>query len=283
MVQIFYCVPVEWSGGTYWYWAVDTNIQCYSSSHKILMVFGGGPLVIVGLGFPAIVFWRVYRRRDCLHTPMVVSRYGYFYQSYYAGLAYWASFVHLRKGLLAIVSVLSLTFSDQLKENLALLILVLATTLHTHCKPYKEQKLNRMETASLVISSIMILLEGITRSPEVNHNVDTAVSVAIFMLLAVFVVYMVMELLMAYKKSTHNWVKDQEEYNEHTGGLNSLCKVLVQILSSRSRTVITIVQEKIKLRTRCLVENQVPCGGIESLGAEEGGSSLPMSNGILPQ
>lgn len=226
--------------------------------------------MILGLGFPVIVFWKVYRRRARLHASIVVSRYGYFYQSYYAGFAYWASLVHLRKAFLAAISVLSLTFSNQLKENIALLVLVFAIALHMQCKPYKEQKLNRIEAGSLVISSIMILLEGITRSPEVSNTFNTTVSVVLILLMIVFLMYMVVELFLAYKRTLHTWVRNQEEYDEHTGGLTSLCKVIINILNSRFGSLITKLRGNLKLKTTGSVELQIPDGSNAFREVEEG-------------
>lgn len=239
MVQIFYCVSVELKDGKISYWAEDTNVKCWSTPHLYLAGFAGLPLLVfVSFGFPACLFWKLYRRKDRLHTSVVVSRFGFFYQAYHANFAYWEVLIQFRKGLLAVISVLSLTLSDQMKGYLALCVILVASALQSRCSPYKEQKLNRMELASLFISAFLCVFQGITESPEGNGVVKTIMTVGIFMSLSGFMLYMAYEYAMAHKKSFNEWLKKQKEYKKHTGGAVSLIQVCACIICSRSQSVL---------------------------------------------
>lgn len=103
--------------------------------------------------------------------------------------------------MLAVISVLSHTLSSEIKRYSAMCVLLLVVALHTRFNSYKEMKLNRMETASLFISSFIILLEGVIHSPEGSMSMQIAVSVIITLLLVIFVGYMLFEWVRAYKTS----------------------------------------------------------------------------------
>lgn len=96
-----------------------------------------------------------------------------------------------------------------------------------------------METASLFISSSICILEGVTLSPEGTGYVESIASVVIIVLLVGFVGYMIFQLVIAYKIGFQVWLYEQEEYENHTGGIASLARVTVGIISSRSRSQIT--------------------------------------------
>lgn len=244
MVQVFYCVPVDLGNGTRWYWAEDTSIQCYRESHIYLVMFAGAPLLIfVCLGFPIGLFVKLYRKKRPLHSGLMLSRYGYFYQGYFANFAYWEVLVQVRKGLLAVISVLSSAISEELKVYFALAVLMVAVALHTWCYPYKQQKLNRMEISSLFISSFVCLLEGVTHSPEGREKWATLLSVVIMVFLIGFVAYMMFEYLRLHIRSMLTWLEEQNEYREHTGGIFSWLKVSGNVLISQSKSQINTVGE----------------------------------------
>lgn len=233
MVQIFYCVPVELENGKMWYWAEDTSIVCYSSGHKRLVFFAGVPLLVcVCLGLPTALLIKLHRRRHRLHTSVVVSRYGYFYQGYYAGFAYWGVLVQARKGLLAVISVLSGTLSKELKGYFASCVLLVAAALHTRCYPQKALYLNRMEAASLFVSLFACLFEGVTQYPEGHRAMKLALSVINIVLLIGFITYMAFMLVMANKSSIQHWLEEQEEYQGHTDSLASSVRIGFKILFS---------------------------------------------------
>lgn len=234
MTQVFYCTPVRLGNEERLYWAEDTSIECYKGPHAFLVIFAGAPLLIfVSLGFPIALFVKLFRRTSRLHLPVVVSRYGYFYQAYHSSYAYWNVLVQLRKGLLAVMSVLSLTFSEEFKLYFALVVLLLAVALHNNTLPYKHQKLNRMETASLYVSAFICILQCVMISPEANIKLQTVLSVLIMLLLLIFTLFMALEVLLAIRKPIHEWLKGQDEYDDHTGGVFSLLNVSFLILTSR--------------------------------------------------
>lgn len=266
MVQIFYCVLVELRDGETWYWAEDTTVQCYSVPHRYLVLFAGLPLLVfVTFGFPIVLFVKLYRRRNRLATGVVVSRYGIFFQPYHASFAHWDVFVLARKGTLAILSVLSLTFSDGIKGYSALFIILVSIALHTWCRPYKERKLNMMEMVSLVISSIVIIFNGMTLTPEGSENFTRVMSLVNMILLTLFVIYMLYEVVMASKNTMQNWLKAQDEYSEHRGGVISAVGVWVNIISSRSLKSVASVGRKLKLRSADSFDNEASVATTNSI------------------
>lgn len=257
MVQIFYCTHVDLGNGGSLYWAEDTSIECYKDSHKYLVIFAGGPLLVfICLGFPVSLFVNLYLKRKTLHSAVMVSRYGYFYQAYCASHAYWEVLVELRKGLLAVISVLSHTLSEELKLYVSSIVLLLAVALQTHCSPYKAQKLNRMETASLFITAFVCILQGVTISPEANSNLETVMSAGILVLLLSFVVYVIVELALSYKKPIYDWLIQQDEFAKHTGGLASFFKVWSQIAASRFNSQTSTVKSTVQSMVSNVLEKK---------------------------
>lgn len=245
-VQVFYCIPVDLGNGKSWYWAEDTGIHCYKGAHNLLAICAGAPvLLLVCLGFPTGLFVTLYRKRSCLHTHEMVARFGYFYQSYYASYAYWEVLVQVRKGLLGIISVLTRTFPDELKIYFAACVLLMAVALQTCCSPYREKKLNNMETVSLLISSFVCLLECITHNPEVGYHLNNIVTVIVVVLLVSFTAYMIFEFLLVQKRSIHDWLTEQDEYGEHTGGCVSLLRVFRRVIASKLQAKISSLRSRL--------------------------------------
>lgn len=212
------------------FWAEDTSIKCYSSPHKYIVYFVGVPLMLfVCLGFPIILFVQLYRRRGRLDSPVVILHYGYFFKSYRPQFPYWEVFVQVRKALLAVISVLSLTLTDDLEMYAASCILLVALTLQNYCRPYVQAKLNNMESASLSISAFVCILEGMLQNPDRNKYLKHVLLVIIVALLFAFVGYMVI-------RSIYEWVIERDASVQWTGGSLSFLRVFVCLLYSQAQS-----------------------------------------------
>lgn len=275
MVQVFYCVRVDLGSGHRWYWAEDTSIQCYEGSHLYIMMFAGFPLVLfVCLGFPMVLFVKLYWKKRPLHSNLMLSRYGYFYQGYFADFAYWEVLIQVRKGLLAILSVLSAKMSEELKVYIALVVLLVAFAFHTWFYPYKQRKLNRMEASSLFLSSLVCLLEGVIHSPEGGNMYAKVLSGIILVILVGFVAYMMYEYFKVHIRSLQRWLEVQDEYIEYTGGCISWVSVLVKVLLSHSKSKIEDVGDALlNLASTSSYHRRSPTGTYSRIRGEETDSS----------
>lgn len=244
VAQIFYCVPVELKDGKKWYWVEDTKIVCSSPPHKYLAIFAGIPLLVfVCMGFPITLFVKLYRRRSRLHTDVVVSRYGYFYQGYDARCAYWGVLVQARKALLAVISVLSHALSEQLKGDLFLFVLLLALGFHICYNPHKERKLNRMESASLLVSCIVCVLRDMEQTSEGSLAVEFWLTTFNVVLIIGFVVYMAFEVISAYRISVIKWLREDEE---QAGNPNAFLKISIRVIFSQVHLKISCLFKKFR-------------------------------------
>lgn len=87
---------------------------------------------------------------------------------------------------------------------LALDVLQVALLFYNQFRPYKLQKLNLMEAASLSISCILCIIQGIAHSEQDEKIVGCITSVMIMIVLPVFFMYMMYENLVVCKNSVQD-------------------------------------------------------------------------------
>lgn len=197
------------------------------------MITAGMPLLmIVCLVFPAFLRFEVFDTRNKMHTDEVIFWYSYIYQGYQAGFSYWRVFIHGRKGLVAVISVLSDILTVKFKGYLTLCALVSEFGLQMGCNPYVNVELNKMEAASLLPFSFACLFQGMTQNPKMNIALKQVLSVMGVMLMVCFVLYMMFGLLTAHKSSIRAWVRKLERYEDHSVGLVSVLVAVVHIIST---------------------------------------------------
>lgn len=205
----------------------------------------GLPLILFNtLGFPIFVYFMLGHRKTSLHAENVVSRFGFFYQSYRSRCAYWEVVIYLRKAGIAILTISAYALQPVLQAFLYLGTLVICLAAQVHYQPYKESKLNKMEEASIFVSISVYILGGVVQCFAGNKPAQLALSISMILVLSSFVVYMLCEWVYAYWQILRDWVRKQEEYDNHTGGWFSICSVVVNIFSTRSKNALNRAQTR---------------------------------------
>lgn len=201
--------------------------------------------LLIILGFPIFVFVAIKHKQGSLHEEKIVSRLGFLYQSYRSKCAQWEVLIYLRKAVIAVLTISSYAMQPVLQAFLCLGTLVMSLGAQVHYQPFKEFVLNKMEDASIFVSISVYILGGLVQCYQGRKGVQMGLSVAMVSTQIVYVVYMLFAWGNSYWQVLHNWVIEQEEYQNHTGGLVSFCRVVMQVVQSRSEETLGEVQSKI--------------------------------------
>ena len=91
-LEIFSCA----SDGSVHYMMYNQIEECYTSSWYTKMPIAVLGIIFYGIGIPLVFLVIVYRHRNNLDNPVVISRYGSVYFCYSHARWYWESVVKLR-------------------------------------------------------------------------------------------------------------------------------------------------------------------------------------------
>ena len=179
------------------YWALDTSLKCYEGSHKILASTAGWPVVILfTFGIPLALAYALLKTEnrcpDQDGDALFAEASGFLYRAYKERFVWWESVIMFRKAALTIIVAFSYPLGTNLQGVNAVCLLTLATYLHVHCRPFREEHdyLNGYETASLFVS-VLTFASGLFFNDEHTSNVvrvllTILLSVAIGGLLCLF-------------------------------------------------------------------------------------------------
>ncbi|GMH38953.1 hypothetical protein BSKO_06851 [Bryopsis sp. KO-2023] len=193
LVRIFYCVDVSPVEGLFW--VQDTSVRCYTGSHAFLVGFVGAPgLLLISIGFPGWLLFKLTRSTESLEQEQVVRLYGFLYQAYKKNVASWEVVILLRKALLAAVVVFGRTLGEGVQASLALVVMVGSIVLQTQFQPFLESKLNSLELSSLVISTLAFIIGNLVDQPEMTHGGRVAMSVIFIGTAGIYITYMLKQI-----------------------------------------------------------------------------------------
>lgn len=187
-LKILDCVSLDYGKGETSLWVEDMGVHCYSVSHTLSIIFVAVPvLLIVCFAFPVIVFATLRGNKGELRSKSALfCQYGYFHRAYKQDYAhFWDSLVHIRKFLLATISVLPHTYSNKMKGYFAGIVLLFSSVLQAALNPLSNVHLDNMETGSLLISSLVCLLSGVSNSPE-GMRLEFWISFTTLLLILIF-------------------------------------------------------------------------------------------------
>ncbi|GMH38954.1 hypothetical protein BSKO_06852 [Bryopsis sp. KO-2023] len=193
LVRIFYCVDVSPVEGLFW--VQDTSVRCYTGSHAFLVGFVGAPgLLLISIGFPGWLLFKLTRSRENLEQDQVVRLYGFLYEPYKKNAAAWEVVIFLRKAFLAAVVVFGRALGEGIQTNLALFIMVGSIVLQTQFQPFLESKLNFLELGSLVISTLAFIIGNLVDQPEMTHGGRVSMSVIFIGTAGIYITYMLKQI-----------------------------------------------------------------------------------------
>ena len=124
-------------------------------------------LIIYALGFPFAIFIILYRNRNNLNDPKVLSYFLLLYQGLRHERYYWELVNTFRKFALLSIQVFVTDEFKVIKSLLGSLILFLASVIQARQKPFKITAVSDLEHREM-ISSILTLYGGIIFVQEPN-------------------------------------------------------------------------------------------------------------------
>ncbi|GMH38957.1 hypothetical protein BSKO_06855 [Bryopsis sp. KO-2023] len=208
LVQIFYCVDVSPVEGLFW--VQDTSVRCYTGSHAFLVGFVGAPgLLLISMGFPGWLLFKLTRSTESLEKEEVVKQYGFLYQAYKKRLAAWEVVILMRKALLAAVVVFGRTLGKGVQTNLALFITMGSIMLQMYFQPFLESKLNVLELGSLVISTLAFMIGNLVDQPKITHGGRVAMSVIFIVTAGIYITYMLKQIFDVALLELREWMENK--------------------------------------------------------------------------
>eukprot|EP00347_Sterkiella_histriomuscorum_P002765 403366887 len=135
----------------------DLEILCDSDEHSIWKLFIALPSIIVwGLGIPFFALTLIGRLRNQLETVQARAQFGFLYRGYKREYYYWEILIMYRKIVLIFISVF-VTNDGIITQALLIFILLVGVLVYTlKKKPFQNEKVNNIESISIVACTITI-------------------------------------------------------------------------------------------------------------------------------
>ena len=131
------------------------------------------------MGIPVTAWIILYKSRRKLDKIDVKDKYGFLYNGYKQRLYFWESVIMLRKVAMIFITVF-LSSLGRIVQALAVILLLIFYLFYTlRKKPYITRRLNELEIASLLTSSITIycgvffLSSRDSTDPSYTPNIDS--------------------------------------------------------------------------------------------------------------
>jgi len=214
VVRVFDCVVVydnesHLSSKSTRYWVADTSLECYESTHAVLVGLSLIVLITVSLGFPLVSSLALLRNRNEVDVSnsraheMLGLLCGPFKQRF----IYWECVTMIKKAMLSVIIVFSYSLGNHTQGLLISMVLVFFLTLHTLCFPFDEKFniLNYLESISLMISCITYTLIQFLNVETLSKIERSLVSASVIILNGVYVIFLFVIIarnLVAYAKSS---------------------------------------------------------------------------------
>ncbi|KAG2432767.1 hypothetical protein HYH02_012899 [Chlamydomonas schloesseri] len=166
LLSMFSCPPLDPPTGRYSefmeargkYWASDYDLRCYAQPHLWLVAAVGIPgVVLFAVGAPIFSWLWLSRHRGLLYTSRDFGvSYGFMYEDYNRASYFWDSVIMFRKLAVVTVIVFLQPQSANLQVLCALGVIITAMLLQITMKPYKNEKMNKLERLSLYATMAML-------------------------------------------------------------------------------------------------------------------------------
>lgn len=198
-VRVFNCVDVydnedHNSHSTTRSWIGDTSIECYQSTHVVLVGISLVVLTMISVCFPLACSWALLKTRDevQISNSKAHETLGLLCGPFKRRFVFWECVTMLKKALLSIIIVFSYSLGNQAQGLLISIVLVFFLSVHTTCYPFKEEfsSLNYYESGSLLTSCITYTLVQFFNVETLSEDGRTSVSIALIILNGGFVLSM---------------------------------------------------------------------------------------------
>eukprot|EP00033_Pygsuia_biforma_P001395 GCRY01001578.1.p1 GENE.GCRY01001578.1~~GCRY01001578.1.p1 ORF type:complete len:1943 (-),score=491.87 GCRY01001578.1:352-6105(-) len=199
---------------------VDTSIECYTGEYLAQMVFA---LPIAGLyivGIPFLFLFTLWRNRQHLATNSTFyAKMGFLYARYIRSKYWWEIGILFRK-ILVVFCLRFLNTDSSFQVFSALLFQFVFLVLQVMWSPFRVTLLNQLETGSLCVSLLTLLIGNVFLSSQ-SDSMRGFLVVVIFMIFIVNIVFflfvIVIELRTTLKeRSVHHKTQSERKRLEKT-------------------------------------------------------------------
>jgi hypothetical protein len=168
LFSLFACVPIdepasppvvaEAEGS---FWALDLNMQCWAGYHRVFTLGVGVPLLLlICLGLPACILYKMLSYRHDLANPHVIQHYGFLFRAYKSRFCWWECVIVLQTEGLVAVSVFGHSIGPMYQALFANAMLALMTIVLMMARPHAHAAAYRVMLhgmCCLVLTSYILL------------------------------------------------------------------------------------------------------------------------------
>lgn len=191
------------------YWIGDTSIECYKSTHIILICISLVILTTISIGFPFACSIALLRNKNEVNVSNSRAHevLGLLCGPFKDRFVYWECITMIKKAMLSLIIVFSYSLGNQMQGLLIIVVLVFFLALHSTCYPFKEEfnMLNYYEIGSLTTSCITYTLVELFNVERLSETERGLVSVGVIILNGGYVMLMVLSMarnFVAFAKAT---------------------------------------------------------------------------------
>ncbi|CAI2364411.1 unnamed protein product [Moneuplotes crassus] len=177
---------------------IDTNIECFSSTHVIWVIFVATPILVIWvLACPIIAISMIYYSRRRQESSKMAEYFIIISQGFKPNAVYWEFINTLRK----IIILFSLLFSLTVGTIISLSMLIITARIEIWIKPYKNNEHCKCEL--LAIMAGISTITGALIFTQQNHspNLDRCVLIIIVLANIKFIIEWVYLLIGVYTEN----------------------------------------------------------------------------------
>ncbi|CAI2362506.1 unnamed protein product [Moneuplotes crassus] len=195
-ISMFKCIEIDEG---YSVARIDTNIECFSTTHLKWCLIVGAPIIIVWvIACPLIAYIAIHHERGKQNSK-TMEYFLMIYQGFRPQVLYWEFVNTLRKIALLLV----LLFELKVAINLSLIILLLTARLQIKVKPYKSFENNKIEFLS-IMGGVTLIMGALVYTRYEQHNaLNTFVFISIIAINIKFLAEWLLILMKLYEDKNH--------------------------------------------------------------------------------
>jgi len=153
--SLFSCRKLT-DGGDQSYIQNSLDTPCWDDNHLFWVYLVGIPgLIFWVIGVPIVSLVLLIRNKMYFHSAGVKQKYGFLIKGYKSVTFYWEFMIVFRKLCLAALAIFLKSVNPSIQGQILLLMLFLAYYLQEKFLPFKDHRLNHIETMSITVSLIM--------------------------------------------------------------------------------------------------------------------------------
>eukprot|EP00736_Rhodelphis_marinus_P003681 Rmarinus@m.22979 len=140
-----------------WYLVESMDMECYGSRHQTVLITNFLPgLAIYTVGIPLYGFLVLYWNRHRLDSNRILARYGFLYNGFEPKFYWWEIWIMVRKTGVVFITVFMTGFGITVQGLVLIGLLILSILLHVYAQPYVKNKMDNLESLTLVTSFLTI-------------------------------------------------------------------------------------------------------------------------------